>query len=163
MILVLDCIKKAQNLGAVMRLVMATDAEVYLTGDALKHTHRKVKSQMQKWARLPVFDDVEDLVNVKYVDTLEELVNDFRAKGYKIIGTSPHAEAIYTEVDYTKDDFIIVFGTEVTGLSRAKLEMMDTTITIPMLGKVDSLNLATSVAIVMYEALRQQGFKGQGV
>lgn len=163
MILVLDCIRKAQNLGAVMRLVMATDAEVYLTGDALKHTHRKVKSQMQKWARLPVFDDVEDLVNVKYVDTLEELVNDFRAKGYKIIGTSPHAEAIYTEVDYAKDDFIIVFGTEVTGLSRAKLEMMDTTITIPMLGKVDSLNLATSVAIVMYEALRQQGFKGQGV
>jgi len=144
-----------------MRLVMATNAEVYLTGDALKHTHRKVKSQMQKWARLPVFDDVEDLVNVKYVDTLEELANDFRAKGYKVIGTSPHAEAIYTEVDYTKDDFIIVFGTEVTGLSRAKLEMMDTTITIPMLGNVDSLNLATSVAIVMYEALRQQGFKGQ--
>jgi len=161
LIIVLDCIRKAQNLGAVMRLVMATNAEVYLTGDALKHTHRKVKSQMQKWARLPVFDDVEDLVNVKYVDTLEELANDFRAKGYKVIGTSPHAEAIYTEVDYTKDDFIIVFGTEVTGLSRAKLEMMDTTITIPMLGNVDSLNLATSVAIVMYEALRQQGFKGQ--
>lgn len=161
MILVLDCIRKAQNLGAVMRLVMATNAEVYLTGDALKHTHRKVKSQMQKWARLPVFDDVEDLVNVKYVDTLEELVNDFRAKGYKIIGTSPHAEAIYTEVDYAKDDFLMVFGTEVSGLSRAKLEMMDTTITIPMLGKVDSLNLATSVAIVMYEVLRQQDFKGQ--
>lgn len=161
MILVLDCIRKAQNLGAVMRLVMATNAEVYLTGDALKHTHRKVKSQMQKWARLPVFDDVEDLVNVKYVDTLEELVNDFRAKGYKIIGTSPHAEAIYTEVDYAKDNFLMVFGTEVSGLSRAKLEMMDTTITIPMLGKVDSLNLATSVAIVMYEVLRQQGFKGQ--
>lgn len=161
MILVLDCIRKAQNLGAVMRLVMATNAEVYLTGDALKHTHRKVKSQMQKWARLPVFDDVEDMVNVKYVDTLEELVNDFRAKGYKIIGTSPHAEAIYTEIDYANDDFLIVFGTEVSGLSRAKLEMMDTTITIPMLGNVDSLNLATSVAIVMYEILRQQGFKGQ--
>ena len=161
MIIALDCIRKAQNLGAVMRLVMATNAEVYLTGDALKHTHRKVKSQMQKWARLPVFDDVEGIVNVKYADTLEELANDFRAKGYRIIGTSPHAEAIYTEIDYTKDDFVIVFGTEVTGLSRAKLEMMDTTITIPMLGNVDSLNLATSVAIVMYEALRQQGFKGQ--
>ncbi len=39
--------------------------------------------------------------------------------------------------------------------------MMDSTITIPMLGNVDSLNLATSVAIVLYEALRQQGFKGQ--
>ncbi len=161
MIIVLDCIRKAQNLGAVMRLVMATNAEVYLTGDALKHTHRKVKKQMQKWARLPVFGDVENLINVKYADTLEELVNDFRAKGYRIIGTSPHAEAIYTDIDYTADDFIIVFGTEVSGLGRAKLEMMDTTITIPMLGEVDSLNLATSAAIVMYEILRQQGFKSQ--
>ena len=157
----MDCIRKAQNLGAVMRLIMAADAEIYLTGDAIKHTHPKVKTQMQKWARLPVFGDVEDLVDVKYADTLEELVSDFRAKGHRIIGTSPHAEAIYTDIDYTTDDFIMVFGAEVTGLSRAKLEMMDTRITIPMLGNVDSLNLATSVAIVMYEILRQHGFKGQ--
>lgn len=162
MTIVLDCIRKAQNLGAVMRLVLAANAEVYLTGDALKHTHRKVKSQMQKWARLPSFDDVEGLVNVKYADTLAELVNEFRAKGYRIIGTSPHAETIYTDMDYTTDDFIIVFGPEVSGLSRAKLEMMDITITIPMLGNVDSLNLATSVAIVMYEVLRQRGFKAKG-
>lgn len=159
MIIVLDCIRKAQNVGAVMRLVMATNAEVYLTGDALKHTHRKVKTQMQKWARLPIFDDVENLIDVKYADTLEELVTDFKAKGYRIIGTSPHAEAIYTDIDYTADDFAIVFGAEVTGLSRAKLTMMDTTITIPMLGNVDSLNLATSVAVIIYEVLRQRGFK----
>jgi len=157
--IILDCIRKAQNLGAVMRLMMASNAKVYLTGDALKHTHHKVKTQMQKWARLPVFDDVENLVDVEYSDTLEELVNDLRAKGYRIIGTSPHAEAIYTDLDYTKDDFVLVFGTEVTGLSRRKLEMMDTTVKIPMLGDVDSLNLATSVAVIIYEVMRQRGFK----
>jgi tRNA G18 (ribose-2'-O)-methylase SpoU len=159
MIIVLDCIRKAQNLGAVMRLVLAANADVYLTGDALKHTHPKVKSQMQKWARLPNFADVETLVDVGYADTLEELVNEFRAKGYRVIGTSPHAEALYTDVDYTTDDFILVFGPEVSGLSRRKLEMMDAVVKIPMLGNVDSLNLATSVAIVIYEALRQQGFR----
>lgn len=159
MTIVLDCIRKAQNLGAVMRLVMASNANIYLTGDALKHTHHKVKTQMQKWARLPVFGDVETLVDVKYSDTLEELVNDLRAKGYRIIGTSPHAEAIYTDLDYTNDDFAIVFGPEVSGLSRKKLDMMDEIVTIPMLGTVDSLNLATSVAVIMYEILRQRGFK----
>ena len=162
MTIILDCIRKAQNIGAVMRLILATNAEVYLTGDALKHTHRKVKSQMQKWARLPNFDDVETLIDVKYADALAELVTDLKAKGYRIIGTSPHAEAIYTDIDYTVDDFAIVFGAEVTGLSRAKLEMMDTTITIPMLGNVDSLNLSTSVAVVIYEALRQRGFRRPG-
>ena len=159
MTIVLDCIRKAQNLGAVMRLVMASNADVYLTGDALKHTHHKVKTQMQKWARLPTFADVETLVNVKYADTLAELVTDLHAKGYRMIGTSPHAEAIYTDMDYTTDDFAIVFGPEVSGLSRVKLEMMDHIVTIPMLGDVDSLNLATSVAVVVYEALRQRGFK----
>jgi TrmH family RNA methyltransferase len=86
-------------------------------------------------------------------------VQDLRAKGYRIIVTSPHAEAIYTDLDYTKDDFVLVFGTEVTGLSRQKLEMMDTTVKIPMPGNVNSLNLATSVAVIIYEVLRQRGFK----
>ncbi len=78
MTIVLDCIRKAQNLGAVMRLILAANADVYLTGDVLKHTHPKVKTQMQKWARLPHFADVETLVDVKYADTLEELVDDLR-------------------------------------------------------------------------------------
>lgn len=159
MTIVLDCIRKAQNLGAVMRLIVASNFDVYLTGDSLKHTHPKVKTQMRKWARLPNFADVETLIDVKYADTLDELVNDFRAKGYRIIGTSPHAEVIYTDIDYTTDDFIIVFGPEVSGLSRRKLEMMDTAVKIPMLGNVDSLNLATSVAIIIYEVLRQRGFR----
>jgi TrmH family RNA methyltransferase len=157
--IVLDCIRKAQNLGAVMRLILAASADVYLTGDVLKHTHPKVKAQMQKWARLPNFDDLETLADVKYADTLAELVTDLRSKGYRIIGTSPHAEVAYTDIDYTTDDFAIVFGPEVSGLSRAKLEIMDTTVTIPMLGNVDSLNLSTSVAVIIYEALRQRGFK----
>jgi tRNA G18 (ribose-2'-O)-methylase SpoU len=157
--IVLDCIRKAQNLGAVMRLVVASNADVYLTGDSLKHTHPKVKTQMQKWARLPSFADVETLVDVKYADTLEEAVRDFRAKGYRVIGTSPHSDIIYTDIDYTADDFIIVFGPEVSGLSRRKLEMMDTIVKIPMLGDLDSLNLATSVSVIVYEALRQQGFR----
>jgi len=161
MTIVLDCIRKAQNISAVMRLVLASNADVYLTGDSLKHTHPKVKTQIQKWARLPDFADIEKLVDVKYADTLEELVSDFRAKGYRIIGTSPHAETLYTDLDYTADDFIIVFGPEVSGLSRRKLEMMDVVVRIPMLGNVDSLNLAASVAIVVYEALRQRGFRSQ--
>ena len=158
MTIVLDCIRKAHNLAAVMRLVMASDAEVYLTGDVLKHTHRKVKSQMQKWARLSNFGEIEDLIIVKYADTLEEVVNDFRSKGYRVIGTSPSSEVFYTDIDYTNDDFILVFGSEVSGLSRIKLEMMDVTVKIPMLRDMDSLNLSTSAAIVIYEVLRQRKF-----
>ena len=159
MIIVMDCIRKAQNIGAVMRLVIAANAEIYLTGDSLRHDHPKVKNQMQKWARLPHLNDTESLIDVKYREYLEDLVNEIRPKGYRVIGTSPHAETVYTDIDYTGDDFALVFGPEKSGLSRVKLGMMDMNITIPMMGDLDSLNLATSAAVIIYEALRQRGFK----
>lgn len=159
MIVVLDCIRKAENLGAILRVILATNSQVYITGDSLKHTHRKARYQMQKWARLPTYEDVKNLVDVKYMDNLDELVKEFRSYGYRIIGTGPRAETLYTSLDYTADDFILVFGSEVGGLSRKKLEMMDTVIKIPILGDLESLNLANSVAIILYEALRQRGFK----
>ena len=155
----LDCIRKSQNLGAIMRIIKATNTQLYIAGDSIKHTHRKVRYQMQKWARLPTYEDVENMVDVKYVDDFEGLIKEFRAKSYRIIGTGPRAEIIYTDIDYTTDDFVIVFGSEVGGLSRKKLEMMDITIRIPILGDLESLNLANSVAIILYEALRQKGFE----
>ena len=159
MIVILDSIRKSQNLGNILRMIQATKAQVYITGGSLKHTHRKVKYQMQKWARLPTYEDVENLVDVKYEDSLEELIKEFRSKGYRIIGTSPRAEVIYTDMDYTADDFILIFGSEVGGLSRKKLDMMDINIRIPILGDLESLNLASSVAIILYEVLRQRDFK----
>ncbi|HEX3029350.1 MAG TPA: TrmH family RNA methyltransferase [Clostridia bacterium] len=53
----------------------------------------------------------------------------------------------------------MVFGTEATGLSRKKMEVMDELVQIPMPGEIDSLNIVNSAAIVLYEGLRQRGFK----
>jgi RNA methyltransferase, TrmH family len=50
-------------------------------------------------------------------------------------------------------------GTEATGLSRLWLSKADHQIKIPMLGRIDSLNVSTSAAILVFEALRQRGFK----
>jgi tRNA G18 (ribose-2'-O)-methylase SpoU len=158
-IVVLDCIRKPQNLGAVLRLVLATNSQVYVTGNSLKHNHPKAKSQIYKWARPSADVDIETLVDVRYVDSLEELTNEFRSKGYRVIATSPRAGITYTDLDYTNDNFVVVFGSEYGGLSSKKLEMMDMTIKIPMLNDMESLNLSNAVAIILYEAMRQRGFK----
>lgn len=64
----------------------------------------------------------------------------------------------YTEAKYQADDFL-VFGKETAGLSPQILEAYTgQTIRIPMLRDIRSLNLANSVAIILYEALRQQSF-----
>lgn len=80
--------------------------------------------------------------------------------GAKIWMATTKARQSYTEVTYGPDDYIM-FGRESAGIPEEILvEHEATCIRIPMLPAIRSLNLSNSVAIVLYEALRQQGFQG---
>ena len=70
------------------------------------------------------------------------------------------AKKIYTDAKYDENDYIM-FGKESAGIpEEILLDYKDTAVRIPMYGEARSLNLSNSVAIVLYEALRQQDFKG---
>lgn len=70
------------------------------------------------------------------------------------------AKKVYTEVTFEKDDYI-VFGKESAGIPEEILmDYQETSIRIPMFDEARSLNLSNSVAIMVYEALRQQNFDG---
>ena len=70
------------------------------------------------------------------------------------------ARHVYTDVSFGPDDFIM-FGKESAGIPEEILvDNEDTCIRIPMLDKIRSLNLSNSVAVVLYEALRQNNFEG---
>ena len=70
------------------------------------------------------------------------------------------ADKTYTDVSYDENDFIM-FGKESAGIPEEILvENKEKCIRIPMVGDTRSLNLSNSVAIVLYEALRQNGFAG---
>lgn len=85
---------------------------------------------------------------------------EFLAKnpGAKIYMASTKAHRLYTEVNYEPDCFLM-FGKESGGIPEEILcEHPDTAVRIPMMEGMRSLNLANSVAVVLYEALRQNGF-----
>ena len=70
------------------------------------------------------------------------------------------AKKAYTEVIYEENDFIM-FGKESAGIPEEILvKYENTSVRIPMIGEIRSLNLSNSVAIMLYEALRQQDFEG---
>lgn len=78
--------------------------------------------------------------------------------GAKIWMATTKAKRAYTEVTYSPEDYIM-FGKESAGIPEEILvEHEESCIRIPMLPAIRSLNLSNSVAIVLYEALRQQGF-----
>ena len=98
----------------------------------------------------------KDLDVQTYID-----YNDFleRNPGAKIYMATTKARHVYSEVSF-EDDCYIMFGKESAGIPEELLvENQENTIRIPMFGEIRSLNLGNSVAIVLYEALRQHGFE----
>lgn len=87
---------------------------------------------------------------------------EFREKhpGAKIWYATTKAKRLYTEAAFGQDDYLM-FGRESAGIPEEFLvENEKTCIRIPMMGEIRSLNLSNAVAVVLYEALRQNGFAG---
>lgn len=150
--IIFDNLVKPINVGVVVRLACATGSRLYLTGNSVDYKNRKALLSAVGY---------EDLVDIVYEKDFAKLVGRLKEEGKMIVGTSPRAECIYTEVDYTVP-VVLVFGNEATGLSKEKTALMDKSVNIPMPGGVESLNVATSAAIILYEGLRQRGFKLEG-
>ena len=88
-----------------------------------------------------------------------EALSHLRSEGYRIVATSPHRESCTPETfDVTRGKFVVVMGTEKTGISDEVMEASDEFLKIPMCGMVESLNVSACAAIIVYmlsERLRQ--------
>jgi len=137
------------NTGNVARLTAATATELHL----IRPLGFSLSDKYLKRAGLDYWEHVRLSVH----DTLEELINDHPGSTFYYLSTK--VSRPYTEARFKEDDFI-VFGPETKGLPKEILAANpDTSLTIPMFGDVRSINLSTSVGIVLYEALRQvKGF-----
>ena len=139
-----------QNTGNIGRTCVATGTSLHLIeplGFRLNEKDLK-RAGMDYWERLDV---------TRYMD-----FNDFNEKhpGAKIWMATTKAKRSYTEVSFGMDDFIM-FGKESAGIPEEILvENEENCIRIPMGNDIRSLNLSNSVAIVLYEALRQNDFEG---
>ena len=139
-----------QNTGNIGRTCVATGTSLHLIeplGFRLNEKELK-RAGMDYWERLDV---------TRYMD-----FNDFKEKhpGAKIWMATTKAKRSYTEVSFGMDDFIM-FGKESAGIPEEILvENEENCIRIPMGNDIRSLNLSNSVAIVLYEALRQNDFVG---
>ncbi|MDP4181160.1 MAG: RNA methyltransferase [Bacillota bacterium] len=146
--LVFDNMIKPINVGVIIRLACSAGCRVYFTGNSVDYKNRKA---------LLAAVGYEEQVDIVYEADFEGLISALKSEGKQIIGTSPRAEVIYSDMRYDKPT-VFVFGNEAKGLSAKKIDMMDKLITIPMPGQIESLNVVNSAAIILYEGLRQRGF-----
>lgn len=136
------------NTGNIGRTCVATGTKLHLIeplGFSLSEKALK-RAGMDYWSQL----EVECYVN--YEDFLQ------RNPGAKIYMATTKAKKIYSEASYEPDCYIM-FGKESAGIPEEILvEHPEECVRIPMIGETRSLNLSNSVAIVLYEALRQNQF-----
>ena len=136
------------NTGNIGRTCVATGTKLHLIEPLGFHLTEKALKRvgMDYWKYL----DVTTYIN--FEDFLQ------RNPGAKIYMATTKAPHVYTDVKYEPDCFIM-FGKESAGIpEEILLEHQETAIRIPMIGDIRSLNLGNSVAIVLYEALRQNNF-----
>ena len=136
------------NTGNIGRTCVATGTRLHLIEPlGFRLNEKSVKrAGMDYWEHL----DVTRYIN--YEDFLE------KNPGAKIYMATTKAPKCYTEVQYEPDCFIM-FGKESAGIpEEILLENQETAVRIPMMEEIRSLNLGNSVAIVLYEALRQNHF-----
>ena len=143
-----------QNTGNIVRTCAATGSDLHLVRPLGFDTSDK----MLKRAGL----DYWNFVKIAYYDSIDEVIEKFY-NGNNFYFLSTKGKKIYSETKFKDGDFL-VFGKETRGLNELLLEKYyDSTLRIPMIGETRSLNLSNSVAICLYEAIRQQGFGGFNV
>ncbi|MFZ5592608.1 MAG: tRNA (uridine(34)/cytosine(34)/5-carboxymethylaminomethyluridine(34)-2'-O)-methyltransferase TrmL [Bacillota bacterium] len=138
------------NTGNIARTCAVTGARLHLVGKLGFSTEDKYlkRAGLDYW----------HLLDITYYDNFAQLLERYPSARLHLATTK--GGRWYTDVPYGPDDFL-VFGKETQGLPRELLEAYsEQCIRIPMLPGVRSLNLSNAVAIVLYEALRQQGFVG---
>ena len=138
------------NTGNIGRTCVAAGARLHL----IEPLGFKLSEKNLKRAGMDYWDKLDVTTYIDYSDFLE------RNPGAKLYMATTKAPKLYTEVCYEPDCYIM-FGKESAGIPEEILvNHKEDCIRIPMLGDIRSLNLGNSAAVILYEALRQNGFAG---
>jgi 23S rRNA (guanosine2251-2'-O)-methyltransferase len=94
-------------------------------------------------------------VPVARVANVVRLLEELKGRGVWTVGTSADASKDYTEWDWTQPSAILLGG-EGDGLRRLVRERCDVLVRIPLLGRIESLNVSVAAGVILYEAVRQR-------
>lgn len=147
-IIILEAVEKPGNLGAILRTADATQVDAVIVCDPQTDVYNPnaIRSSVGCIFTVPVA-----------VCSSTEALVWLKQQGITSYAAELQASEWYQDVNYTTPS-AIVMGTEADGLTDFWLNNADKRIKIPMRGKIDSLNVSVSTAVITFEAMRQRGF-----
>ena len=146
LLIIAESVEKPGNLGAILRTADAAHVDAVLVCDPRVDTYSPNVVRASRGAVFTV--PVVEATSAQALAWLQQ-------QGIRILAATPSAEAEYTRQDL-RVPLAVAVGTEDEGLSELWMSQADLRVKIPMLGKVNSLNVSIATALIVYEALRQR-------
>ncbi len=145
-IVVIERVEKPGNLGAILRTCDAAGVKKVVVADPATDIYNPnvIRASLGAVFCVQVF-----------VGHSEEIISCFKKQKVRLIIASPDGKQIYTQADLTGKT-ALVLGSEDAGVSSQWLKAADSIVRVPMRGTVNSLNVSTCAAILIYEAVRQR-------
>lgn len=150
LLIVLDNIQDPRNLGAILRTAEAVNADAVIIP---KNRAVGITAAVHKAsAGASIYVPIVKVTNIAH--TIETLKN----RGIWVAGAAEEASCSYTDADF-RVPLCLVLGSEGKGLRRLVKQKCDYLVHLPMLGKIDSLNVSVATGVLLYEVIRQRGVK----
>lgn len=153
LLVLVDGVQDPGNLGTIVRSADAAGAGgvILLKGTSDIYNPKALRATMGSIFHVPVVQGLD----------AGDVMPYFTRRGIKTVAGDPRGEKVVYESDLTVPCALVV-GSEAGGAGEAVLGMVSERVRIPMPGRAESLNVAISTAILLYEAVRQRGEKGKG-
>lgn len=149
LLIMLDGITDVRNFGAIARTCecAGADAIIIPTKNSVSANADAIKTSAGALHTIPVCREQSLTATIKFL----------KESGFKIVAATEKGDYNYTKANY-RDPVCIIMGAEDTGVPYEHLSLCDEWIKIPLMGKIESLNVSVAAGILIYEAVKQRGF-----
>lgn len=149
-LIMLDGITDVRNFGAIARTCecAGVDAIIIPARNSVSANADAIKTSAGALHTLPVCREQSLTATIRFL----------KDSGFKIVAATEKGDYDYTRAEY-RDPVCIIMGAEDTGVPYEHLSLCDEWIKIPLMGKIESLNVSVAAGILIYEAIKQRGFE----
>lgn len=149
---ILDGVEDPRNLGAILRSVEGAGA------DGVFIPERRAVGLTETVAKSSA--GAAEYVKLAKIRNVNNLIDELKENNIWVVGASGDAKISYTDWDWTQPS-ALVLGSEGSGLHRLTAEKCDVLVKIPLLGKIESLNVSVAAGVILFEAVRQKSAKSK--
>ena len=147
LVVVFDNVTDVRNFGGIARSAECAGAHGIIS--SLKNSApvnaESIRSSAGALTRIPV----------ARVGSIRNTLKSLQSEGFQIVAATEHSRKLMYDADLTKPT-VIVMGSEENGISKEVLKLCDEQLAIPMIGAIESLNVAAAAAIMLFEVVRQR-------